>query len=927
MRGVQCLDDAAVMALIAGHLDSTARAASEQHLDGCTFCLSLVAAVAGAGSTATDAGSAAAAAADARAAPSIRYQLGAEIARGGMGTVHAARDRLLGRDVAVKLMGRRGGDPEPEDDAGRSPTWSAEIARRFAREVALTARLQHPSIVPIYDSGRLADGTPFYAMRMVAGETLEAAAAAADDLPDRLALVPAVLAAAEAIAYAHSQGIVHRDLKPHNVLVGRFGETVVLDWGLAKDVRAGETDSSTGKRPPSPLGPAGETTTVGSVLGTLAYMPPERLDGAGGDERADVYGLGAILYRVLAGDMPRRRASDEPEPLDRRQPGIPRELLAIVARAMAIDPAGRYASAAELVDDLRRFLNGQLVAAHDYSRADLVRRWMRRHRAAAAAAGLALVAIALVTALSFRRVVDQREAAEAARARAEGERQAAEELIGFMLGDLRVRLDSIGRIDVLGGAARSIDAYFARLPVRAGPDGFTDLMRRGQALSLVGDVALDAGNLDAAAGHYRAARESLRAAAERKPGPAADDALCRMDLRDGDLARARGELGQARDAAARCAATARAYAARGGHPDWQFHLAAGLSDQARAAWVAGDAATARRFLEETEQAIGKLAAAVAAGARTSDPAALENLRAVTADQLAQLGLETGDFALARRAATANRVALERWLSEHKNDADAEYRLALARLKMGDVHLKSGEVALAVAELEPARVTLERLAGRDPANATWLRSLGAALQRSADAELTRERPAAALPMQERSRDISRRLLELTPDSQQLRRDLVVDELTVAQIEQALGHLDRAAETIRRAVAGAEKVRAEAGDVRADEDLAVVLLHQSFIDIARRRHDLAAPAIERGLALRRQLLAADDTPSARHWLALALLLQLDLPPRLRPRIDPCAVLREARAALAPIAEQAASVPDLASAVSDLERAAAAHPRCRS
>jgi len=148
----------------------------------------------------------------------IVFEMSEELARGGMGRVAKARDRRLGRDVAIKEV------------------LSATLDARFAREVAITAQLQHPAIVPIYEAGRWPDGSAFYAMRLVSGGTLAAAIAKTETLEDRLALLPHVIALTDALAYAHANRIIHRDLKPGNVLVGEFGETVVIDWGLAKDL-------------------------------------------------------------------------------------------------------------------------------------------------------------------------------------------------------------------------------------------------------------------------------------------------------------------------------------------------------------------------------------------------------------------------------------------------------------------------------------------------------------------------------------------------------------------------------------------------------------------------------------------------------------------------------------------------------------------
>jgi serine/threonine protein kinase len=300
-----------------------------------------------------------------------RYRVERELGRGGLGRVLAAKDLRLDRPVAVKEVLDR------DDDA----------RVRFEREAHITARLQHPSIVPLYDVDSWAEGAPFYTMKIVSGRTLDELIRSAGSLHGRLALLPNVIAVSEAVAYAHGEGIIHRDLKPANVLVGAFGETVVIDWGLAKDTRA------RGPEPPArPLGESHSATVVGTVLGTPSYMPPEQARGEAVDERADVYALGAMLYHVLAGAPPylERTASETlacveagpPPPLEERQRGVARDLLTIVRKAMARDPVARYPTAKELAEDLRRFATGQLVRSHDYSSAAILRRFLRRNRGA-----------------------------------------------------------------------------------------------------------------------------------------------------------------------------------------------------------------------------------------------------------------------------------------------------------------------------------------------------------------------------------------------------------------------------------------------------------------------------------------------------------------------------------------------------------------
>ncbi len=345
------------------------------------------------------------------------YALGGELARGGMGRIIAARDRRLRRPVAIKLLLAHG----------------PAAARRFEREALITARLQHPSIVRVYEAGRWPDGQPFYAMEKVRGRSLDKVIADAGGLDGRLALLPSVIAVAEALAYAHSEGIVHRDLKPANVLVGDFGETVVIDWGLAKDIRDVDTiDEATGESSPS----LPDLTVAGTVMGTPAFMAPEQARGEEVDERTDVYALGAMLYALLAGEPPYRgRSSDEiieqvvtgqRRALAERVPGAPAELCAIVDRAMAVVREQRYATARELADDLERFAAGQLVAAHRYSRGRLLVRWLRRHRVPVMIALAAAMVLAIVGALAVHQVVRERDRADRERVDAVGARADAE---------------------------------------------------------------------------------------------------------------------------------------------------------------------------------------------------------------------------------------------------------------------------------------------------------------------------------------------------------------------------------------------------------------------------------------------------------------------------------------------------------------------
>ena len=388
---------------------------------------------------------------------SERYEFGEPFAAGGLGLIRRARDLRLGRTVAVKELLRS--DPAAE--------------RRFTLEAAITARLQHPGIVPLYDIGRFPGGEPYYCMKLVEGQSLAQKIAACADLPARLALLEHLIAAADAIAYAHRNHVIHRDLKPANILVGELGETVVIDWGLAKDL----TGTIPDELPDLPAAPSGTISTLtqhGTVLGTLRYMPPEQARGLPVDPRGDVFALGAVLHHILTGNPPHHdladnllpaRVSDGPPPdLQALAQGAPRELVAIARRAMATRPEDRYPSAEALAQDLRHFRTGRMVGAHRYAPAEVLRLWLRRHRAVTTVAASALLALGVVAGVGIQNVRHQRDLATAAQHDAEAARGAAETALaaareranaallaqarGLLTTDLAASLTTLAEVDL-----------------------------------------------------------------------------------------------------------------------------------------------------------------------------------------------------------------------------------------------------------------------------------------------------------------------------------------------------------------------------------------------------------------------------------------------------------------------------------------------
>ena len=281
-----------------------------------------------------------------------KYRLLEELGRGGMGTVFLAEDRVLGRKVALKVVGTGASDPA--------------AAARMLREARVVARLEHPGIVPVHDAGTLPDGRMFYAMKRVDGRRLDEIAGGSP-LPERLRTFQKVC---EAVAFAHAHGVLHRDLKPENVMVGPFGEVLVMDWGVARMTEAAPEAAT----PAPAAGPAGATAD-GAIVGTPAYMSPEQASGRPGvGPAADVYALGGLLYFLLTGrppfdaDAARRRARGEaslaPRPAREADASVPPALEAICARAMAAEPAARYASAEELAAEVARYLDGARVLAY-----------------------------------------------------------------------------------------------------------------------------------------------------------------------------------------------------------------------------------------------------------------------------------------------------------------------------------------------------------------------------------------------------------------------------------------------------------------------------------------------------------------------------------------------------------------------------------
>ena len=348
--------------------------------------------------------------------PTARYVIMRHHASGGLGEVFLARDGELNRDVALK-----GIQPRYADDD--------DLRARFILEAEITGGLEHPNIVPVHGLGKDDNGRPFYVMRFIRGESLMDAVrrfhseeADGKQAGQRTLLLRRLLSCfvdvCNATAFAHSRGVIHRDLKPENVMLGPYGETLLLDWGLAKLVERDPNATAVRQQGedvvpgPSTLHPAAAgspaPTRVGSVVGTLAYMSPEQAAGLVDQlgPASDIYGLGAILYTILAGSAPFAGSlSDHTRqqiiigqfrPPRQVNPQVPPALDAVCRKAMAVDPNRRYGTARELADEIEAWLADEPVRAWREPWRVRAGRWMRRHQTITGA-GLAAVFVATIS--------------------------------------------------------------------------------------------------------------------------------------------------------------------------------------------------------------------------------------------------------------------------------------------------------------------------------------------------------------------------------------------------------------------------------------------------------------------------------------------------------------------------------------------------
>jgi serine/threonine-protein kinase len=613
-----------------------------------------------------------------------RYTLTRMHARGGIGQVWLAHDEDIGRDVALK---------ELRPDRGDSPAATA----RFLEEAKVTGQLEHPGIVPVYELVRPRAGKPCYTMRFVHGRTLADAikdyhrrrqAGGVGPL-DLRQLLTAFVGVCNAVAYAHSRGVLHRDLKPHNVALGDYGEVLVLDWGLAKQL--GKAEDATSLLPVS-VGQSEdrEETRQGQVLGTPEYMAPEQAEGRLDllDKRSDVYGLGAILYAVLTGEPPfgggdtpevlQRVVQEPPVPPRQRVASTPAALQAVCLKALAKERGSRYDSAGELAGEVEHFLADEPVAAYREPWRVRLGRWARHHRPLMAAAAALLLTATVALAVSTALIRNQELAALEAKGQAERERDRADLHLRLAKEAVEQTINRVAENRVLKqgdfhGLRKSLLAsavpFLERFVLQASDDPGLET-ERGRAYDNLALVRKEMGELGAARADYeRALAIFARLAAEN---PAARDPRIRMG---------------------------------GGYHDLGNVLRA-MGD------VQGAEAAYRAALKEYQQLADQ------------DPTAADfrHLLAMARNSLGTVSADQGDWKAAEREFRAALKEYQQLAGQGIIPADLSHLLAMARYNLGNALAGQGDRKAAEREYRAALKEQQRLVGANPDDPNYLESL-------------------------------------------------------------------------------------------------------------------------------------------------------------------------------------------------------------
>ncbi len=775
-------------------------------------------------------------------------------AKGGLGAVFVALDAELNREVALKQIL----DHHADDPVSR---------QRFLIEAEITGGLEHPGIVPVYGLGTYDGGRPYYAMRFIKGDSLKEAidqfhgdASHPSGLAGRSLALRKLLRrftdVCNAIDYAHSRGILHRDIKPGNIIIGKHGETLVVDWGLAKPLGQAEPGQSSDERAIVPSGASGSAETLpGTALGTPAYMSPEQargeLERLG--PRSDVYSLGATLYCLLTGRKPfegedigellhkvQRGEFVRPRQLD---PSQDKALEAVCLKAMAAKPEDRYASCRALAEDVERWMADEAVSAHREAWTERLARWTRRHRARAQAVAAALLAVASIATVAALLVDRARRAEKAARAKvtqsfiAERSAKAA--------ADASLKQATVN----LGLARQAVEEYFTRVSQDT-------LLKRQDAPSVRDLRELRKDLLDVALRYYQTFASQH-----------VDDSSLQLEL-----AKAYGRVGEI---TAEIGSKERALEAHQHEMEIWTKLAA---------TAPGDATTLRGLGEShfdigvLERQLGRTAVALSSydqALAISERLAVEHPEVPNQLALAKTLAARGSLLSDLGRGADAMLSYERALAVYeglaaKAPANAGYQdgVASAYNNIAVAQIKTRHVALALAAFERALEIRERVAAAHPTVVQYQKNLAMAYKNIALLKSETNHPTEALAAYERAREIRARLVAENPTVSQLQYELAhtllelgIHHRTTGQTEQALATYAESGAILTRLVAANPSV------TNFQDKLLAIWTNSANIHSQSGRYNQALTLYERARAVQARMVADHpELPELRHTLGI-------------------------------------------------------------
>ena len=770
-----------------------------------------------------------------------------QVAQGGMGTIWRVWDPLLRRSIAKKTV-RNPGSGAPLD--------------RFLEEAQVTGQLDHPGIVPVHELGVDPDGVPFFTMPLVHGRELREilseyhasrGAKKGGEAWTLPRLVGVVLRVCETMAYAHDKGVVHRDLKPANVMVGRYGEVYVMDWGLARLLARGDSRDLRVRKdraervqtdrfdqaestPDSPL-----FTMDGDVIGTPCYMPPEQALGRITEigPGADVYSAGAILYHVLAGDAPYASAdkknnvavleavrSGPPRSLSDAGSKVSPELVAICEKAMARDVNARYASMNAFARDLRAYLEDRTVGAYATGPWAEFRKWVRRNRGVAytAAAGVALVTgtFAIGTAVLSRKNVALQAAttsAQLSEARAERRFEEVRDLAGSFVFELDVQLESLpgstkAREFLVLKGLRYLDGLAKE---SAGDANLLFDVARGYLRIAKIQGSFRRPSLGDGEGALKSYEKADRILAELRRLSPEDADLVELvaDVKFGfaDAAFQRGDMALVSKELVEVSEVHAELARVGGGPNFDgvaclaqrlgdVHRHHGELESALAQYEKGRE-FAYGWLNEARENVGAL-----------------ELCSIMESKVAKTLLLTGDTEGALERFKESEKLARKVLELDPNQVWARGAVSVAAIDRGDIERDRGKLDEALARYREALAIREVLWDLDQAN-TWFQDrLAIALERVGDVLARKRLWSEAEPYQERSLGLRRQRALAAPADVAAQRELAVSHEKLGNVRADLGQFESGLEHQREALRIREELfEASPDNAEASRDLAV------------------------------------------------------------------------------------------------------------